>query len=67
MNNSEAIFWANQGNKRNVGSEAMGYSGLSLLFKGVRIGLFQGRKSLDVEYAIHWRVISFGSARIFHI
>ena len=35
MNNSEAIFWANQGNKRNVGSEAMGYSGLSLLFKGV--------------------------------
>ena len=35
MTNSEAIFWANQGNKRNVGSEAMGYSGLSLLFKGV--------------------------------
>ena len=35
MTNSEAIFWANHGNKRNVGGEAMGYSGLSLLFKGV--------------------------------
>ena len=35
MTNSEAIFSANHGNKRNVGGEAMGYSGLSLLFKGV--------------------------------
>ena len=35
MTNSGAIFSANHGNKRNVGGEVMGYSGLSLLFKEV--------------------------------